>query len=86
MQKTIKYFITTMLFLLSSVLYALEAGDIISNTATVSYTVHGVDKEISSNTLVQTIEESEAEISFLYSTQSGSQTAVLGTSAENGVW
>ncbi len=89
MQKTIKYFILTMLFLFSSVLYALEAGDIISNTATVNYTVHGVDKEVNSNILEHTIEESEAEISFLYSTQSGTQTAVLGTSAyrdENGVW
>jgi fimbrial isopeptide formation D2 family protein len=78
-----------MLFFFSTVLYALEAGDIVSNTATVSYSVHGVDKNLSSNTLIHTIEASEAEITFLYSTQSGTQTAVLGTSAfrdENGVW
>jgi uncharacterized repeat protein (TIGR01451 family) len=89
MQKTIKYFIITTLFLLSSFLYALDAGDIVSNTATVNYTVHGVDKEVNSNTLTHTIEESEAEISFLYSIQSGTQTGVLGASAyrdENGVW
>ncbi len=78
-----------MLFLFSSVLYALEAGDIISNTATVNYSVHGVSKKVKSNTLTHTIEESEAEISFLYSTQSGTQTAVMGASAyrdENGIW
>jgi len=89
MLKTIKYFILTMLFLFSSVLYALEAGDFIFNTATVNYTVHGISKKADSNTLKHTIEESEAEISFLYSTQSGTQTGVMGASAyrdENGVW
>jgi len=89
MQKIIKYFILTMMFLFSSVLYALEAGDLISNTATVNYTVHGVSKKVNSNTLTHTIEESEAEISFLYPTKSGTQTGVMGTSAyrdENGVW
>ena len=89
MQKTIKYFILTVLFLFSSVLYALEAGDIISNTAMVNYTVHGVKKEVKSNTLEHTVEKSDAKISFLYSTQHGTQTAVMGTSAyldENGVW
>jgi len=79
----------TTLFLFSSVLYALEAGDLVSNRATVSYSVHGVDKNVSSNSVEYTIEESEADISFLYSTKSGTQTAVLGTSAyrdEHGVW
>jgi hypothetical protein len=47
MQKIIKHFIISMLFFFSTVLYALEAGDIVSNTATVSYSVHGVDKNLS---------------------------------------
>ena len=89
MQKTIKYIISITLFILSSFLYALEVGDLVSNTATVSYSVHGIDKNVSSNTVEHIIEASEAEIAFLYSTTNGTQTAVLGTTAyqdENGVW
>ena len=77
-----------MLFLFSSVLYALEAGDIISNTASAYYTVHGVSKEVKSNTLTHTVDASDAEISFLYVNPSVTQSVVLGTSAyrdENGV-
>ncbi|HHS92639.1 MAG TPA: DUF11 domain-containing protein, partial [Campylobacterales bacterium] len=89
MKKIMNYFILIAMFLFSSALYALEAGDIISNTATVSYTVHNVEKNTSSNTLEHRIEESDAEITFLTTSQNGTQTAVLGTSRyldENGVW
>ncbi|CAA6807172.1 MAG: Unknown protein [uncultured Sulfurovum sp.] len=89
MKKITKNFILMILFLFSSFLYGLETGDIISNTATASYTVHDVDKNVSSNTLEHVIEESEAEITFLSSSVTGTQTAVLGISSyrdENGVW
>lgn len=76
------------IFLFSSVLWALSAGDLVENVATATYTVHGVDKEINSNTVSNTVEQSDAEISFLYATPTATQSVVLGTSAyrdENGV-
>ena len=73
-----------------SFLYALEIGDVVSNTARLNYTYHGATvKEVKSNSVEHTIEFSEANITFLYSTQSGKPTDVLGTSAyqdANGVW
>jgi len=89
MKKLTLYFILNTIFLLSSFLYALEVGESISNTATASYMVRGVDKNISSNRVEHTIEESDAEITFLTASQTGTQTAVLGTTRyldENGVW
>jgi len=76
-----------MLFLFSSFLYALEVGDLISNTAMVNYKVHGIAKEVESNTVTHTLSASEAEISFLYATQRATTESVLGTTAyrdENG--
>ncbi|CAA6816860.1 MAG: Unknown protein [uncultured Sulfurovum sp.] len=89
MQKIIKYFILTTLFLFSSFLSALEVGESITNTASATYSIHGVDKNISSNTLAHIIEESDASITFMTSSQNGTQTAVLGISSyrdANGVW
>ncbi len=89
MQIIIKYIISTLLVLFSSFLYALEVGDTISNTASVNYRIYGIKKHTNSNSVEHIIEASEAKISLLYSTQTGTQTAVLGTSAyqdENGVW
>jgi len=84
--KKIKYIITALL--LSSVLSALEIGQNIENTAIATYQVHGVDKEVSSNTLKHTLEASDAEISFLYVAQNATEQNVLAASAyrdENGV-
>ena len=89
MKTIIKYFILNTLFLFSSFLYALEVGESISNTATATYTVHGVDKNIFSNNLKHIIEESDAEITFLTSSQTGTETAVLGISSYrdvSGAW
>ncbi|HIP51420.1 MAG TPA: hypothetical protein EYG94_04950, partial [Campylobacterales bacterium] len=89
MKKTIKYFIVSTLLLFSSVLCAVEAGDTISNTASISYSVYGVSKDVKSNTLTHTVEASDAEIIFMSSSLVGTQTAVLGSSAyqdEYGVW
>ena len=89
MQQTIKYIIASMILMFSSLLYALEVGDQVSNTASVVYTYHGVVDEVKSNEVTHTIEESEAIVSFLYPSTTGPQRAVLGTSAyldENGVW
>ena len=94
MQKNIQYIISLfkiniLLFLFSSFLQGLEVGDTIVNQASVSYRYHLAPKEVVSNSVEHTIEATEAKVDFLYSTQSGTQTAVLGTTAyqdENGVW
>ena len=78
----IKYFILSLIFFFSSVLYALETGDVVTNRATIHYAVHGVDKLVNSNRVNHTIEESDAEISFLYATTSPyHESVVLGASA-----
>jgi len=89
MKQATKQIIITTFFLFFSLLYALEVDDVVSNTASVNYTFHEVIKEVNSNTVEHTIESSEANITFLYSTQIGTKTAVLGTSAyrdSNGIW
>ena len=88
MHKIIKYIITTVV-LFSSFLQALEVGDVVSNTASINYNIYGMSRDTESNTVEYTIEATEAKVEFLYSTQAGTQTAVLGTSAyqdENGIW
>jgi len=88
MQTITKYILTNLLFFFSF-LYALEIGDVVTNTASVDYTYHGTPKEVISNTLEETITFTEANVSFVYSTEIGTQTAVLGTSAyqdRNGIW
>jgi len=88
MQIFIKYLLTNLLFFFSF-LYALEIGDVVTNTASVDYTYHGTPKEVTSNTLEETITFTEANVTFVYPTEVGTQTAVLGTSAyqdSNGVW
>ena len=88
MHKIIKYIISTIV-LFSSFLQALEVGDVVSNTASINYNIYGMNRDAESNTVEYTIEATEAKIEFLYSTQAGTQTAVLGTSAyqdESGVW
>ena len=77
-----------MLFFFSSVLQALSSGDLIENTANINYKVHGVNKEALSNTTSHIVDESDAEVSFLYAGESNSQESVLGATAyydENGV-
>jgi uncharacterized repeat protein (TIGR01451 family) len=89
MHKIIKYIIASTVVLFSSFLQALEVGDIVSNTASINYSIYSMNREANSNTVEYTIEATEAKIEFLYSTQAGTQTAILGTSAyqdENGVW
>lgn len=78
-----------LLFLFSSFLHALEVGDTIVNKASIEYRYHTTPKEVQSNSVENVIEATEAKVNFLYSTHSGTQTAVLGTSAyldANGVW
>ena len=88
MHKIVKYIISaTVLF--SSFLQALEVGDIVSNTASLNYNLYGMNRKVDSNKVEYTIEATEAKVEFLYSTQAGTQTAVLGASAyqdKNGVW
>ncbi len=89
MKTKIKYIIGTMFVLFSSFLYALEVGSTISNTASIDYTYANAPLERKSNSVEDTIEASEAKISFVYATEGGTQTAVLGASAyidANGVW
>lgn len=71
----------TLFFLFSSVVYAAKVGDIISNTATVEYTVGSIDKNSTSNEVALTVEGTSAEIRFLRADNSGDANLTLGQSS-----
>jgi len=73
-------FLTLSLFLFSFVLQAANVGDVITNTATSTYGVNGVDKTTLSNDVNLTVKGTNATISFLAVDTQGSNTHLLGTS------
>ncbi len=89
MIKNIAIRLLILVSLFSSILWAIEAGELIENTATVSYVVHTVPKEIESNRVEHTLVESDAEIEFLYVSGKDTNSSVMGTTAyldEHGIW
>ena len=79
--KRIKQILFLWLFLFSSVLWGLNVGDVVENTANVSYEVHNYPKYVESNTTTNMIEETEAEIIFQYINHSAKDKEVLGATA-----
>ena len=88
MNTIFKQILVAVLFFFSSVLYALEAGDLVENRASASYEVHGILKEITSNTTSNRVKKSDAEISLLYVTVGATEQHTLGVTGyrdENGI-
>ena len=81
MNITFLRYILVSLFLFSSVLWSASIGDIISNTATSTHTINGIDKNSTSNEVNLTVEGTDATIEFLSSDPHGEQTHILGTSS-----
>jgi len=82
-------YILLFMFLFSSFIWAANVGDIISNTATSIYTVNGVDKNVSSNDVQFTVENTTAKIRFLQVSPTGKENVILGNSEYldiNGNW
>ncbi len=76
-------------FLLSSVLWGANVGNIISNTATSTYVINSIDKNSTSNEVNLTVEGTDATIEFLSADPHGEQTHMLGASAylgSDGSW
>jgi uncharacterized repeat protein (TIGR01451 family) len=76
-------------FLFSSFAYAANIGDVISNTATATYVLNGIDSNATSNEITQTVVGTDATIEFLSASSHGEQTHLLGTSSylgSDGLW
>ena len=78
---SIRGMLTTLFFLFSSVLYAANVGDIISNIAEAEYTVSSIDKNSTSNEVTFTVEGTSAQIRFLRAQNSGDENLLLGESS-----
>ncbi|TET88557.1 MAG: DUF11 domain-containing protein [Sulfurovum sp.] len=76
-----KMIVVWMVFLFSTVAMAANVGDIISNTAQATYTVHNIDKNSTSNEVNLTVEGTPAQIRFLRADGSGDENLTLGQSS-----
>ena len=76
---SIRGIFTVVLF--SSFTFASNIGDVISNTASATFTLNGIDKNIISNEVNRTVEGTDATIEFLRADTAGEQTHILGQSA-----
>ncbi len=89
MKLTSLRYVLFLLLLFSSVLNAATIGDVISNRAMVTYTIHSIDKNSSSDEVNLTVEGTDATIEFLSADSHGEQTHILGASSylgNDGVW
>ena len=70
-----------LLFLFSSFGWAVNIGDVISNTAYANYQISGVDHNVSSNEVNQTVVGTDAVIQFMTPTPTGNESHLLGASS-----